>query len=292
MRILLSLLLLVTITLGQWPADSVYSRAIACNKVTWTPHEANTNSWFYETYGKTCTGADSVYLHCDFKTGTTYQSIAYSYGGEDSDKLFLQKIDNGFLIGSHLCHYESYGDPSDTVAGTDCSGFLSWCWNVPRQSTGMFLNNKAYLHIDRDSLQGGDALVKAGSHAVLVLDTKLPEATLIIESTSAINGVRQRLIDINSTYWQKYTPLRNPAIEGIIPVIATSQPKYKALTLFSNGKVSLSEEADFIALYSVRGQLLSKKNNVKELLLPQRSGFYIVKINIKGRISTFSCIKK
>ncbi len=199
MRCLLFLLISISATVA-WPIDSVLARAKRAEEIRWTPTAQNTDLWFYTTYGNSCTGESAIYKECDFIAGQEYRSVAYSYGGEDSDALLASKIERNFLIGSHLCHYRAYGDPSDTVAGTDCSGFVSWCWSAPRLSTGMFLSSSAYEKVDRNALQRGDALVKAGSHMVLVLDATTSDAVLIVESTSAVNGVRQRFIDVNSEY--------------------------------------------------------------------------------------------
>lgn len=262
----------------QWPADSVYYRAKSCVDVAWTPTAANTDPWFFTTYGKTCTGANEIYLQCDFVAGTPYRSIAYSYGGEDNAREFSDKLSRDYLVGSHLCHYQSYGDPSDTIAGTDCSGFLSYCWNVPRQSTGMFINNKSYLHIERDSIRGGDALVKAGSHAVLVLDGSIPEATLIVESTSAVNGVRKRLIDVNSEYWLKYTPLRNPAIEGTINIINSNTATARPLFTQYQRVLTFQSEIPKLLLRNLQGQILFEGNELKTIELPPAKGLYILEI--------------
>lgn len=275
-------MLITLCSAAQWPADSVYNRAKSGVEVEWTPSAANTDPWFFTTYGTTCTGANEIYLQCDFKAGTTYKSIAYSYGGEDNAKEFSDKLSRDFLVGSHLCHYQSYGDPSDTIAGTDCSGFLSYCWNVHRQSTSMFINNKSYLHIDRDSLQAGDALVKASSHAVLVLDASIPEATLIVESTSAVNGVRKRLIDVNSEYWLKYVPLRNPAIEGTMSILP--HKSFKGITPFSvqQGVLHFENTISSLTLRNLKGQVLYQGEMIQKLQLPNTKGLYLIEFTHGG----------
>lgn len=280
-------LVIAIITYGaNWPTDSVYQRAKGCVTVAWTPTVQNTDPWFYTTYGSTCTGANEIYLKCDFKAGTPYRSIAYSYGGEDSDGEFTDKLDRDYLVGSHLCHYQSYGDPSDTIAGTDCSGFLSYCWNVPRQSTGMFINNKNYLHIDRDSLRGGDALIKAGSHAVLVLDGTVPEETLIVESTSAVNGVRKRLIDVNSEYWLNYVPLRNPAIEGTMSVTKPLNKQTHHTFLQKDGLLLFANPVKNCVLRNLRGQQLLSASDIQHINLPKAKGVYILHYNEQGQSKT------
>ena len=121
--ILIICVCLITCALS-WPLDSVLARGDSCINIAWTPDSINTDSGWYTSYGTYCTGEDSIYLHCDFIPGREYHGIAYSYGGEDPWYLVRGRLDSGYLVGSHQCPYQEYGDPSDTVTGTDCSGFL------------------------------------------------------------------------------------------------------------------------------------------------------------------------
>ena len=205
-------LIIVCGTAFGWPIDSVFARADSCIGIVWTPTATNTNPAWYQQWGSLCTGSDSVYRHCDFAPSRSYSSIAYSYGGEDPYATFRSKIAAGAHPGSHLCHYKSFGDPSAVIAGTDCTGFLCWIWNEPRQNTGGMVASTKYSHPARSALAPGDALIKAGSHAVLIVDPEDPALTLIVESTSDGNCVRTRKIDVNASYWMAYTPVRNPAI--------------------------------------------------------------------------------
>lgn len=200
----------------SFPIDSMFARGDSCIFITWKPDSQNTNPSWYIKNGQLCKNADTIYRHCDFLPGITYRSIAYSYGGEDSYKIFLQKVKDHFLIGSHLCHYNYYGDPSPVIAGTDCSGFVSYIWSVPRLSTTGFLNSTSYKRISKSELRPGDAMIKGGSHMVIIAD-KGEDSTefLIWESTSVVNGCRERIINLADKYWSDYVPIRNPNLSNV-----------------------------------------------------------------------------
>jgi hypothetical protein len=206
------ILLCACATARPFPLDSMYARGDSCLSIVWTPDSANTNSDWYAKNGSLCTGADTMYRHCDFTAGTTYRSIAYSYGGEDPYFQFRDKLGRGLLAGSHLCHYQTVGDPSPYVAGTDCSGFVCYLWNAPRVSTGGLVADPQYQKISKSVLEPGDILVKAGSHAVFVVEKDDSAVFLIWESTSAVNGCRERIINVNDAAWDPYVALRNPGI--------------------------------------------------------------------------------
>jgi phage anti-repressor protein len=164
-------------------------------------------------------------------------------------------MQKGYFVGSHLCHYLSYGDPSDTVAGSDCSGFLSWIWNVSRQSTAGFYNNSDYRKINRDSPIAGDALVKPNSHIVLVaaIDTTT-DSILIIEETSAVNGIRRRYIDRNATYWMQYTPIRNGEISSNIAIKTEMFSPFQIHICIKNGKIRRVPEGYAVSIYTALGK--------------------------------------
>ncbi|MBN1309679.1 MAG: C40 family peptidase, partial [Chitinispirillaceae bacterium] len=186
--------------------DTLFLRGDSSIAVTWTPDSNNTRPEWYRTNGSQCTGADSIYRHCDFLPGETYRGVAYSYGGEDGYLRFREKLAAGFIAGSHLCHYSTFGDPSPVVAGTDCSGFICYLWDVPRVSTREL--HADYAAITREEIDVGDILVKPGSHVVLVVEREDDVRFLIWESTSVVNGCRERSIDITDGAWDAYDPRR------------------------------------------------------------------------------------
>ncbi len=202
---------------NTWPIDSALARGDSCIINQWIPDSQNTNPAWYISYGEKCTGSDTVYLHCDFIPGKAYRGIPYSYGGCDPWALFKDRLTNNFLIGSHLCHYKSYGDPSDTITGIDCSAFLCHVWDIPRTNTTNLLSDPGLLKINITDIRTGDALVKAsatyGYHAVFVAEADNPVEAVIWEASSSKFGCSERISDLNNPYWENFTALRNPELE-------------------------------------------------------------------------------
>ncbi|MBN1578299.1 MAG: C40 family peptidase [Chitinispirillaceae bacterium] len=238
--------------------DTLFSRGDSSIAITWTPDSNNTRVEWYRTNGSKCTGVDSIYTHCDFLPGETYRSVAYSYGGEDGHLRFREKLAAGFLVGSHLCHYTTFGDPSPAVAGTDCSGFVCYLWDVPRVSTREL--HADYTVITREELDAGDILVKPGSHAVIVVEREDDARFLIWESTSVVNGCRERSIDITDGAWDAYSPRRYEGLAtGTQPMVQDfPRRKFPAVTLVRDRIVLQSTFAWYgtAALYSLRGERL------------------------------------
>jgi len=255
----------------SWPLDSVLARGDSCINIAWIPDSINTDSGWYTSYGTYCTGEDSIYLHCDFIPGREYQGVAYSYGGEDPWYLFRGRLDSGYLVGSHQCHYEEYGDPSDTVTGTDCSGFLCHMWNVPRMSTSGLLSSSLFLKIDKKDIKAGDALVKAspadGYHAVLIAEADDLTEAVVWEASSTVFGCRERISDLNTSYWDPFTPLRYPEITKI--VFQQLLSKKPIFSIYSSNKgylivSSFHSKRAVLVLHNLHGQL------VKQFTIPPR----------------------
>lgn len=283
--------------------DTLLARGDSSLSITWTPDSNNTNSQWYRENGSQCTGSDTVYLHCDFTPGITYSSIAYSYGGEDGFLRFREKVESGFLIGSHMCHYNLFGDPSPVVAGTDCSGFVCYLWDVPRVSTRGLHSN--YTAINKRQLSVGDILVKPGSHTLLIVEVIDSMQLLIWESTSVVNGCRERIIDLNDTYWDAYYPRR---YEGIIsathvsPRKATVPEAFPSATVI-HGTVMLSAPKPWTgtaALFTGCGRLLSEnriegRTNTALTARIKRSGVYILRYVSRNHAeysSTFAVLSR
>ncbi|MFW5775222.1 MAG: hypothetical protein ACOCW2_02935 [Chitinivibrionales bacterium] len=272
--------------MSAWPLDSVLSRADSCASVVWTPTQRNTDPWWFRQYGGRCSGSDTVYLRCDFVPGVQYTGVAYSYGGEDSDVIFKEKLATDFLVGSHSCHYYTYGDPSDTVAGADCSGFLSYVWNSPRYSTSGFLSSSRYEKIPVDEVRSGDALVKAqsgcGYHAVLVVERADYGETLIAEASSSVFGVRFRTTDLSHSYWDCYAGLRNPKIERDV-FTATPEEKISlkpfSLKKSSSGTFHLTaQEKSTYTIYASNGPVIQKgtvrPDKAQKIILPSNTVYF------------------
>jgi len=198
------------------PIDSLYARGDSSINIAWTPDSANTRPFWYAR----CCTTDTNYSHCDFLPAVSYRGEAYSYGGEDPWMLFRDRLAQGALAGSHDCHYTGCGDPSDSVTGTDCSGFVCYLWGVPRVATGTLATSPSYVTIAKSSLAPGDALVKASSHAAIVVEADEYPQVLIWESYGwPVNGCRERLIDLSDTYLRVPSSVPHPDKMAIAPAL-------------------------------------------------------------------------
>ena len=132
---------------------AVLDRAQAMVDVKWTPKYNLTNK--YATY--------------TFIKGKTYTGVPYSMDFYQVRAVgdFLSKI----------------GD-SKIIYGNDCSGFVSACWGISRQTTFTFndavkkqkkIDGKLVVEISWDDLKPGDALLldngKGKGHIVLYINT-------------------------------------------------------------------------------------------------------------------------
>jgi hypothetical protein len=298
----------ITAGAGAFPLDSAYARGDSCLNVVWVPDSLNTKPDWYIQNGSLCTGIDTVYRHCDFIAGITYRSIAYSYGGEDPYFTFQEKLGRGLQAGSHLCHYQTVGDPSPYVAGTDCSGFACYLWNVPRVSTAGLVSNPQYQKIQKSELQAGDLLVKEGSHAVFIVDQDDSTHFIIWESTSAVNGCRERVVDITDAAWAPYVAIRNPGITPVLGPAGSGVVKTpflgSAIAGYGNNRLCLRFNKPFsgdLALYGLNGERYNKSHidcsagtYRWELTAPLSDGMYVIVLRPvdKGSEShTFAIIK-
>lgn len=107
----------------------------------------------------------------DFKVGDTVVGLPYDWGGDDNSSTFKTKLSSGnYGAGSHQMHEcESCGH---CTAGTDCSGFVSYCWHLSRhygtQELSQFtlVPSGSKFNVFKD-LKSGDALLSPGHHVVL-----------------------------------------------------------------------------------------------------------------------------
>jgi hypothetical protein len=271
--IIITLIGLLMISVNAILIDSVLARGDSCINIKWTPNTHNCASTFYYTHG--C----DIHKSCDFISGNTYTSIAYSYGGDDNYIQFKTNLSNNFLAGSHLCHYQSFGDPTGTATGIDCSAFICYLWDEPRVSTTGLANS--YTPILRSNLQPGDILVKSGSHTVFVVDTTSSANVLIWEATGSVNGCRERIIDLNDTYWDSYLARRNNNITLKIQEHYKANNSNNLFTIYPspfNPTLTISLKGNSektIAIYNIRGQLLLTKK------LAQHQNSFIWHPNIK-----------
>jgi hypothetical protein len=268
-------LLLITVNLNALTIDSVITLSDSCVQIEWTPDTINTNPSWYLQYGSLCTGVDSIYKQCDFLAGHPYCGIAYSYGGEDPWYTFRERLLAGFLVGSHQCHYNNYGDPSNKITGTDCSGFLSFVWNYPRSATSTFYTSSTFTTIPITEVQPGDALIKAtapcGYHAVLIIENQDPTEVVISEASSVSFGCRERIVDLTSSAWACYKAIRYPKIVNTLTKKSSVIPQ-KAFTVNINlkrpGVLSVNFALPFkgtIYGYLPDGSLLFNRNINREV---------------------------
>jgi hypothetical protein len=300
--------LFVTAISQAFPLDSAYARGDSCLNVAWVPDSLNTKPDWYVQNGSLCIGSDTVYRHCDFTAGVAYHSIAYSYGGEDPYFTFREKLARGLLAGSHLCHYQTVGDPSPYVAGTDCSGFACYLWNVPRVSTAGLVSNPLYQKIQKSQLQPGDLLVNAGSHAVFIVDKDDSTHFVIWEATSAVNGCRERVVDITDAAWAPYVAIRNPGITKALEPAGSSVIKTPLLgsVIAGHGNKSLCLRLNRpfsgdLALYSLNGERINsdwidRSAGIYRWELPASlsNGMYVIVLRSVDKVSescTFAIIK-
>ena len=276
---------------GASSLDTLFFRGDSTLAVTWTPDSVNTRLEWYAANGSECTGADSVYRHCDFLPGRTYRSVAYSYGGEDGFLRFREKISEGFVVGSHLCHYNTFGDPSKAVAGTDCSGFVCYLLEAPRVSTREFYSQ--YTAIGRADIDVGDIIVKPGSHAVIVVEKEDENNFLIWESTSVVNGCRERMIDITDSYWDAYYPRRYPGLAVREQTAAPDCPAADSPHVSTNrNSLLVSSPAGWqgtVSVFSLQGRVVHTSRHTIEngstaiITLPETAASFIIRIQSAGR---------
>jgi len=156
--------------------EEILDRAQSWAELTWYADSANTTAWdsMFNHYATIYGCSDSSHYSSDWDAGETYVGMAYSYGGNDDTTTYVEKLeDDSLAAGNHMCHYVAYGAetgiyPPDWSTGIDCSAFVCRCWGVPRTNcTGLY---DKYHPLDKQDVQPGDALVKPGSHTVLVAD--------------------------------------------------------------------------------------------------------------------------
>jgi len=136
-------------------------------------------------------GETAVFMS-NFSTEHTYNYEAYVYGGEDSESGFIGRIDGGTCPGGINMHnrehsttwlYENKYWPSSSLAGIDCSAFVSECWKVARTNTSGLAAMSLALPSKGD-LKPGDILDRPKIHVILVLTQAQNGCVNTIESTS------------------------------------------------------------------------------------------------------------
>lgn len=166
---------------GNTNAYNIVLRSRQQAEVLWTPI-ADRYAWGARTYrpDRTVKSKNGVVTNY-FKAGETYQGIPYSqavytsahkesgYVGWDlSVSDFVSAVNNSgskFYSG-----YSTYGQTAPYY-GSDCSGFVSWAWDLPYRCTcGSLVYYSQYIGTNLNQIQLGDCLNKTSSHVVLVTD--------------------------------------------------------------------------------------------------------------------------
>jgi hypothetical protein len=266
-RLILTILITTFTAFAQIAVDSVIALSDSCVQIEWTPDSTNTDVSWYKQYGASCTGADTIYQHCDFIPGVEYRGIPYSYGGEDPWYTFRDRLQQGFLVGSHSCHYSVYGDPSNRVTGTDCSGFLSFVWGYPRSTTSTFYSGSAFTTIPITDVKPGDALVKAtagcGYHAILIIEANDIKEVVISEASSTVFGCRERIVDLSTSNWECYKAIRYSKLVNQTRQIRTltnaDMPTIQKLDAGSCRVVFHQPLSGSIEVFTVNGKTLYSK---------------------------------
>jgi hypothetical protein len=132
----------------------------------------------------------------DFVVGNWYTGEAYEWGGWDKPNRFLNKMANGQRAGAHMendCLPDSSPGNPCWATGTDCSGFVSRCWQLPQRHGTKWLFDVAHA-ISYDSLKMGDALddttYRYGRHVRLFLGRLDPPNDTLYRPETWVTGVR------------------------------------------------------------------------------------------------------
>jgi hypothetical protein len=193
--------------------DEIMNHAIAYDTTAWICTDLN--AWIDPRCNE---------WSCDYVIGNTYYGLPYSWGAWDKREDFLAYIIAGMNPGSHRENDCIAGDGGDPIwaTGTDCSGFVSRCWELGfKHGTGTLFD--VAHEIPYEFLRRGDALddidvtVDSGKHVVLFWKWiwANPDSFLVIEATTygVGPGHPRNVIDTN-TYLKthftdyKYTPIR------------------------------------------------------------------------------------
>lgn len=174
-----------TMSLTSSERQQIDARADAMVYLKWTPTK-NIRGWKNK---KT------------FLANTTYTGIPYS-------QTAYQKNESGFLSAmNNADFYEAYTRVLNGTSiimpkyGNDCSGFVSFAWNISRQTTSSFISgikNKTYVQVGSynisnpsynelissyHNLQRGDAVVKEGHTFLITANWPDSNKVMVYEQT-------------------------------------------------------------------------------------------------------------
>ena len=173
--------------------------------------------------------------------GTFYQGNTYHipygqpiYSGKyiGFDVSFEEFLNAAATAGSVFYTERSYyTDDTAPYYTSDCSAFVSWCWNISRTTTHAINSvSTSYGYVTANSaaytLQLGDALNKAGSHVVIVSDLQYDASGAIskIEITEQTTPQMKRTMYTPTALAQKYGDFTIQRYTGTVPAAPADLP--------------------------------------------------------------------
>jgi hypothetical protein len=165
-------------------------------------------SWVCTEANRRAPCISGVAYQSDWLANEKISGLPYNWGGADGPQEFERKLRAGLATGSHKRH-----GVSRCTAGTDCSGFVAWCWGhrtgahdfstTTLEQLCTRLNGSVYT-----DLKPGDALNKPGSHVVLFAGYRPDGGPIVYEA----NGAAGRVIRNDRLSWSSlagYYPVRS-----------------------------------------------------------------------------------
>ncbi len=156
--------------------QNIVLRARQMASVTWSP-KADRWAWGGDNVSyRTSNGTKDIYKDGGkFKAGTTYTGVPYSWpvgfgyvGWDVSLQTFLSAVNNPSSVFN-----TQYSTITRTAPyyGSDCSGFASYCWDLPYRCTcTSMLDFSQCIGKQISQLQVGDVINNPNSHVLVVTD--------------------------------------------------------------------------------------------------------------------------
>jgi hypothetical protein len=163
-------------------------------------------------------------FHSIYRERRQYSNMPYCYGGSDSVTRFLSRIQNSTCPGGrdrcgrgeHTFRKrgtKQWYDPAPrglgygyrvprSLAGIDCSAFVSRCWGIARRSTTTL--PQVCLQIDRREIKKGDILNRRGIH-VRVFDEWVGARMRVYEASGSHGRVVHHVVNWDDRY-TPYSP--------------------------------------------------------------------------------------
>ncbi|HTS28019.1 MAG TPA: protein kinase [Bryobacteraceae bacterium] len=183
---------------GAMTRADVLQSAEALSRYTWTCSEANRHAPCIQ----------GVPYQSDWFPQQQVTGLPYNWGGADGPQEFERKLRAGLAAGSHKRH-----GVSRCTTGTDCSGFVAWCWGhrtgnhdfstITLEQLATRISGNVYT-----DLKPGDALNKPGSHVVLFAGYRRDGGPIVYEAS----GAAGRVIRNDRMSWSNlsgYYPVRS-----------------------------------------------------------------------------------